>query len=102
MNRISDKVLDELDTLDDLWYKMTDGGKINYSGIGSCEEFKNRFYFYRQYLQKELPELTEEEVLRFDEIFHKFKKAVYSFYGFDHYLAALEFIKNKENETKST
>lgn len=95
--RISDKVFNDLKSLDDLIIKMgttKDGYKL--SEVGSPSEFKLRFKHFKEHLKKEIPELTEEEILKFDKYYHKFK-SVFVWHGAQYFLAALEYeLRKKE------
>lgn len=76
--------------IDDILNKYTDNGRIKYASIGEHDSFKHRYNFYKEYLQRELPELSLEEIVKFNKLFHKFKDTVYSFNGFDIALTILE------------
>ena len=89
--RISEKVFNELKSLDDLIEKMgttKNGYKI--SGVGEPDDFKNRLEYYKQHLKTELPEFSIEELLKIDRHFQKLKK-MYDCYGSDYMLTAIEY-----------
>ena len=89
--RISEKVFNELKSLDDLIEKIgttKDGYKI--SGVGEPDDFKNRLEYYKQHLKTELPEFSIEELLKIDRHFQKLKK-MYDWYGSDYMLTAIEY-----------
>ena len=89
--RISEKVFNELKSLDDLIEKMgttKDGYKI--SGVGEPNDFKNRLEDYKQHLKTELPDFSIEELLKIDRHFQKLKK-MYDWYGSDYMLTAIEY-----------
>ena len=89
--RISEKVFNELKSLDDLIEKMgttKDGYKI--SGVGEPNDFKNRLEYYKQHLKTELPDFSIEELLKIDRHFQKLKK-MYDWYGSDYMLTAIEY-----------
>lgn len=89
--RISDDVFSDLKSLDDLIAKMgttKDGYKI--SGVGEPHIFKSRLESFKEFLSKEFPEFTEEEILKFDKYFQKIKK-IYDWYGSEYLLAAIEY-----------
>lgn len=95
--RISDEVFNDLKSLDDLIIKMgttKDGYKL--SEVGEPNEFKSRFNYFKEHLKTEIPELTEEEILKFDKYYHKFK-SVFVWYGAQYFLTALEYeLRKKE------
>lgn len=89
--RISESVFSDLKSLDDLITKMgttKDGYKI--SGVGEPDDFKSRLKYFKEFLKKELPEFSEEEILKFDKHFHKFRK-IYEWYGSEYFLNAMEW-----------
>jgi hypothetical protein len=89
--RISESVFSDLKSLDDLITKMgttKDGYKI--SGVGEPDDFKSRLKYFKEFLKKELPEFSEEEVLKFDKHFQKFRK-IYEWYGAEYFLNAMEY-----------
>ena len=89
--RISESVFSELKSLDDLITKMgttKDGYKI--SGVGEPDDFKSRMKYFKEFLKMELPEFTEEDVLKFDKHFQKFRK-IYEWYGAEYFLTAMEY-----------
>ena len=89
--RISEKVYSDLKSLDDLINKMgttKEGFKI--SDVGEPADFKLRFNSFKEFLKKELPEFSEEDILKFDNYFHKFRN-IYSWNGADYFLTAMEY-----------
>ena len=89
--RISESVFSDLKSLDDLIIKMgttKDGYKI--SGVGEPNDFKSRLVYFKEYLKKELPEFTEEDILKFDKHFQKFRN-IYEWYGAEYFLTAMEY-----------
>jgi|GEM_PF-4549337 hypothetical protein len=89
--RISESVFNDLKSLDDLIIKMgttKDGYKI--SGVGEPDDFKSRMKYFKEFLKKELPEFTEEDILKFDKHFQKFRK-IYEWYGAEYFLTAMEY-----------
>lgn len=95
--RISEKIFNNLQSLDDLITKMgttKDGYKI--SGVGEVDDFKSRMVSFKDFLKKELPEFTEEEILKFDKYFQKFRK-IYEWHSVEYFLTAMEYeIKNNK------
>ena len=91
MKRISQKVFDECNSLEDLVNKMNslvDGTKIN--RVGEYKDFKKRFDFFKETVNKIFPELSLEDVLFIDKHYMEMR-ALYSWYNYDDLLAALEF-----------
>lgn len=89
--RISESVFNDLKSLDDLITKMgttKDGYKI--IGVGEPDDFKSRLKYFKEFLKKELPEFTEEDILKFDKHFQKFRK-IYEWYGVEYFLTAMEY-----------
>jgi len=89
--RISESVFCDLKSLDDLITKMgttKDGYKI--SGVGEPDGFKSRLKSFKEFLKKELPEFTEEDILKFDKHFQKFRK-IYEWDGAGYFLNAMEY-----------
>lgn len=94
--RINDAAFNNLTSLDDLIIKMgttKDGQKVH--GFGDPDSFKQRLSHFREYLKRELPEFSEEEILRIDLHFHKIKK-IYEWYGSMDLLVALEYENRKK------
>lgn len=91
MKLISDKVYNELESLDDLIYKMShtlDGREIH--GVGNIEAFKQRFDMFKEFLKRNIPELTFEEILKFHEYHEKFR-SIYEWCNVEYLLTALEY-----------
>lgn len=89
--RISESVFNDFKSLDDLITKMgttKDGYKI--SGVGEPDDFKARFKYFKEFLKKELPEFSVEDILKFDKHFQKFRK-IYEWYGAEYFLNAMEY-----------
>ena len=101
MSYISDETLEKCNTLKELLDIKTNNGQIKYPHIvdenRSYKGFYSRLDFFKAYLAENLPELTIEEILKFDSVFQKFKKTVYEMYGYHDFLAAIEF-ENKKNK----
>lgn len=89
--RISESVFSGLKSLDDLITKMgtTKDGYKNI-GVGEPDDFKSRLRYFKEFLKKELPEFTEEDILKFDKHFQKFRK-IYGWYGAEYFLTAMEY-----------
>lgn len=90
--RISEKNYSDLKSLDDLITKMgttKEGFKIK--EVGDPDDFKRRFKYFKEFLKKELPELSEEDILKFDNHFHKFRKIYEEWKGVDYFLTAMEY-----------
>lgn len=81
--------------MEELLDKLTDNGKIRMADIGNegrdYTSFLSRYEFYKNYLRENLPELTLEEIILFHNSFHKFRKVVYAFNGFDTAFALMEY-----------
>lgn len=89
--RISESVFSDLKSLDDLIVKMgttKDGYKI--SDVGEPDDFKSRMKYFKEFLKRELPEFTEEDILKFDKHFQKFRK-IYEWRGAEYFLTAMEY-----------
>ena len=91
MKRISQKVFDECNSLEDLVNKMNsliDGTKIN--RVGEYKDFKNRLDFFKETINKIFPALSVEDVLFIDKHYMEMRE-LYNWYNYDDLLAALEF-----------
>lgn len=77
------------------------GVKRTFSDIGSSDgeysNFKSRYEYFKEFIERELPEFTPQEIIKFNKYYHKFKETVYSFNGYDMMLNILEWeqLKNK-------
>ena len=95
LNRISKEALNKCNTVEDLLLEMTDGGERQIYSIGNkgkdFSSFLSRHKFFKEYLKENLPELTLEEILKFDSILNKFRTVVYAMHGYEEFLAAIEF-----------
>ena len=86
-DRLPKNVSDNLKSLDDL-VKL-------FPEIKDVDKFKLRFEYFKDFLKTELPELTEEEILKFDKYFYDFQK-IYEWYNIENLLTALEYeLRNK-------
>lgn len=102
MNRISQEVFDKCATIEDLLDVHTKNGELNFAEIGNdgkdYSSFLRRFEFYKDYLKESIPELSTEEILKFDSLFHKFRDVVYAMNGHYIFLTALEFENEKSKQ----
>ncbi len=89
-NRISKKVLENLKSIDDLIDLMKFYGHNQNSKEENREIFKSQLSQFKTFLEKEFPELTIEEILKFDSLFQRFKK-IYDFSNHYNFLTAIEF-----------
>jgi hypothetical protein len=78
--RIADNVLEEINSVEELMAKMGE----------DPEQFYNRLWMFKDWLEKVFPELTIEEVLKFDSLYQKLK-AIYAWNDVHKLLTALEF-----------
>lgn len=89
--RISESVFSDLKSLDDLITQMgTNKDGCKNIGVGEPDDFKSRLRYFKEFLKKELPEFTEEDILKFDKHFQKFRK-IYEWYGAEYFLTAMEY-----------
>ena len=96
MKRISQKVFDECNSLEDLVNKMNslvDGTKIN--RVGEYRDFKNRLQGFKETINKLFPGLTFEDILFIDNYYMKMK-VLYNWYNSEDLLTALEFELEKQ------
>jgi hypothetical protein len=77
----------------DILIETKDGRKINI--VGDIDTFKSTLESFKEYLGKELPDFSNEEILKFDMQFHKLKK-IYEWHNVHYLLAALEFELRKK------
>ena len=97
--RISDEVFNKTNSLEELVQIMgttKDGHKL--SEVGDYKDFIRRLDSFKEVIARELPELTIEEILKFDSMFSKVKDIIYEWYGFNYLLTALEFEQRKKNK----
>ncbi len=96
MERLTDAVFNKTDTLEELVTLMNTGvnGEI-IDRTGDYIAFKSRFDSFKDILKKDLPELTFDEVLKFDSLINKFRDVVYSWNNVHDLLVALEFEQRK-------
>ena len=87
--------------LDDITTEKATGIKIVFSEIGSDENgysnFKNRYKFFKETIEKDLPELTKEEIIKFNRYYHSFRE-IYKWNGFDVLLKVLEWEELKKTK----
>lgn len=87
--------------LDDMTTEKSTGKKLIFSDIGSDEEgyrdFKSRFESFKEVIERDLPELTKDEIIKFNRHYHSFRE-IYKWSGFDILLRVLEWeqLKNKK------
>lgn len=96
--RIQDTTFNELKSLDDLINIMgttVNGNRI--IDVGEPEEFKSRLKLFREFIQNELPEFTEEEILKYDKYYHNLNK-IYEWVGSYYLLTAIEYCLRSENK----
>ena len=90
--------LEEL--LDDITTEKSTGIKRVFSEIGSDKngysDFKRRLVFFKEILERDLPSLTKEEIIKFDRYFHTFRE-IYKWSGYDFLLKAMHWEILKTN-----
>ena len=63
-----------------------DGVRRTFAEIGSADNdyksFKNRYSLFKEVLQRDYPELSNEEIIKFHNIFQRFRE-IYNWNGFD-------------------
>ena len=91
-NRISDKVFNQLESLDDLIDKLS-------LTPSEREVFKLRFESYKKHLAEEAPMFTIDELLRIDANMSAVK-SMYDHHLSNEFLIALEFEQRKNKESK--
>lgn len=90
-HRISEKILNETQSLEELVEKMgttKDGRKL--SGMDDTQDFLNRFQMFKEMLQRELPDFTTEEILKVVNNIRNIMK-IREWYNADYFLDCLEF-----------
>ncbi len=100
--RISQKILDECNTLEDLVEIMVtgkNGKRLNFSEIGETVEFIARFESFKEWLKEEIPNLTLEQILFIVDNQRHVVDKVSSWKGFQIFLTALEFEQRKFNNS---
>lgn len=93
--RISQKILDECNTLEDLVEIMVtdkNGKRLNF---GETFEIIDRFESFKGWLKEEIPDLTLEQILFIMDNQKHVVDTVSSFSGFQLFLTALEFEQRK-------
>ncbi len=93
--RISQKILDECNTLEDLVEIMVtdkNGKRLNF---GETFEIIDRFESFKGWLKEEIPNLTLEQILFIMNNQRHVVDKVSSFSGFQLFLTALEFEQRK-------
>jgi len=100
--RVSKEVKDKCNTIEELLDVATDNGRLKYADIGNSGQdyssFLRRYEYFKQHVKEKLPELTTEEVLKFDEHYRKFKEVVYAFNDSDRFLQVMEFEQYKKQQ----
>ena len=86
--------------LDDTTTEKSTGIKRIFSEIGSDENgyksFKYRYKMFKEVIERDLPELTKGEIIKFNRHYHSFRE-IYNWNGFDILLKVLEWeeLKNE-------
>ena len=80
--------------LDDMTTEKATGTKRVFAEIGSDENgysnFKNRYKFFKETIERDLPELTKDEIIKFNRYYHSYRE-IYKWNGFDVLLKVLEW-----------
>jgi len=102
MKHISDKVFNEITSLENLVDRMgTDSNGNKYAAIGETKSFIYRYQMYKNVLERDLPEFTFDEILKFNEFHHKFRDVVYQGNSYHEFLTCLEYEQRIKNLNKS-
>ena len=82
--------------LDNMTTEKSTGIKRVFAEIGSEENgygnFKNRYEMFKEVIERDLPELTKDEIIKFNRYYHSFRE-IYKWNGFDVLLKVLEWEK---------
>lgn len=80
--------------LDAMTTEKSTGIRRVYADIGSDKngysDFKSRFESFKEAIKIDLPELTKDEIIKFNKHYNSFRK-IYGWYGFDILLRVLEW-----------
>jgi len=96
--RISNEMLQKCNTLEDLVEAMVttkEGKRLNYSDVGETKDFIGRYENFKEYISKEFPNLTLEQILFIMDNQRAVIDKVINWYGYDRLLTALEFEQRK-------
>ncbi len=97
---MDNKYFDNLESLEDfvnLIRKTRDGYLI--SGVGEYESFKSRFDSFKGCIERDLPELTIDEILKFHKFNYKLRD-LYGWFGVEYLFDALQFEQYKKKKEK--
>jgi hypothetical protein len=81
-SRISDKILNNTESLEQ-FFKLFNN-----------ENLSDNYIYFKEYLNKELPEFSHDEILKFDFFFTKLKE-IYEWHNIHEFMAAMEFEERK-------
>ena len=97
--RISQEIVDKCNSLEDLVEMMVtdkDGKTLNYADVGETKDFLSRYENFKEWMEKELPHLSLEQILYIMDNRVEVVGKVTSWYGYDRLLTALEFEQRKD------
>lgn len=96
MYRISNEVFEKLNNLDEFveFVCQPHNGQVSAEYGDDPDRFKSRLESFKEIIAQDLPMFSIDEILKFDQYFHEFKK-IYEWYGFHGLLTALEFESEK-------
>jgi len=104
MNLLSKETIDKCNSIDDVLDLATqgkDGKLLHFSDIGYREngykDFKGRLGIFKEVIERELPEFTIEEILKYNQYYHKLR-ALYEWNGYYYLFCALEFELKKSRK----
>lgn len=94
---MSKEIVDKCNTIEDVLDIATNNGEITYVGnIGrNYSNFIQYYGHFKKYISENLPELTAEEILKYDEHRSKIKEVVYGFTNYGRLLDMLYFEQQK-------
>jgi hypothetical protein len=81
-SRISDKILNNTESLEELF------------GLFNNDNLLDNYNYFKEYLSKELPHLTHDDILKFDYFFSKIKE-IYEWHNIHEFMAGIEFEERK-------
>jgi hypothetical protein len=80
----------------EVFFKMTrtPDGRVLY-GYQNLDEAVSRYKYFREWLKKEIPDFTEEEIIKYYKKNNQLKK-LFEWSGHEEFLKVLEIYKNKD------
>jgi|SRR6478736_4298882 len=82
--KVSQEVIESCNSIEDVLNVKTENGAVRCASIGNdgqdYSSFISRYKFFKERLEKDLPELSTEEILKFYDLYFRFTDTIFEYH----------------------